>query len=194
MREIDPLREPSETLLSAALHRLAKGSPSSAPEQLGANLARSFRQHHARRRRARVAAWSALAACLIVAAVLGFKFAGGQAITIQPNIATQPQPVQAPSSVQQATEREPQRPKNHNGVMAKAKPNADANQNDGFVPLPSYDPAIGTGDFQVVRLELSGADLRLVGAPVAEDLSDRRILADVVVGRDGTPYAVRFVQ
>ncbi|HKW77291.1 MAG TPA: hypothetical protein VJN64_17290 [Terriglobales bacterium] len=195
MREIDPIREPSEALLSAALHRLAKGSPSGAPEELGAGLARSFRQYHARRRRVRVAGWAALAACLTVGAVLGMKFTGRHDNPVTPNVAVQPQPVQAPSAADQVQQLVPQRGrKERNEITARVKASVDANQNDGFVPLPSYDPAVGTGDIQVVRLELSGADLRLVGAPVTEDLSDRRILTDVVVGRDGTPYAVRFVQ
>lgn len=59
--------------------------------------------------------------------------------------------------------------------------------------LDTYDPATAPSELAVVRLELSGADLRLMGAPVAEDLSDRRLLADIVVGNDGTPYAVRLV-
>lgn len=195
MREINPLREPSEALLSAALHRLAKGFPGSAPEELGAGLAHAFRQHHTRRRRVRVAGWAALAACLIAVAVLAVRFVGGHANPVPPSVAVQPQPVQMPTVAQQVTHPGPKRTKDRrNSITAKVKSGADANQNDGFVPLPTYDPAINTGELQVVRLELSGADLRLVGAPVAEDLSDRRIVADVAVGRDGTPYAVRFVQ
>jgi hypothetical protein len=196
MREIDPLREPSEALLSAALHRLAKGSAQSAPEELGTILARSFRQHHARHRHMRIAGWSALAACLILAAVLALKFADVRGNSVTPNVAVQPQPTQMPSVAQQEKQVVPHA-SDRSKLVAQVKSGADANQasqNDGFVPLPSYDPAISTGDLQVVRLELSGADLRLVGAPVAEDLSDQRILADVVVGRDGTPYAVRLVQ
>ncbi|HJX83252.1 MAG TPA: hypothetical protein VJ723_02780, partial [Candidatus Angelobacter sp.] len=60
--------------------------------------------------------------------------------------------------------------------------------------LPSYDPAMAPGDLQIVRLELTGAELSLVGAPVTEALTDRRIRADFLVGRDGTPYGVRLVQ
>lgn len=192
MREIDPLREPSEALLSAALHRLATGSRRTAPEELRESLARSFRQHHARRRRLRIAGWSALAVCLVLG-VLGVKLAGRHGNSA-PAIAVQPQPAQAPAVANEAKQPVAQRTKERSSVVATLKTNADGNQNDGFVPLPSYDPAMGTGELQVVRLELSGADLRLVGAPVAEDLSDQRVLADVVVGRDGTPYAVRFVQ
>jgi hypothetical protein len=192
MREIDPLREPSEALLSAALHRLAKSSPGGAPEQLGANLARSFRKHHARRRRAKVAGWAALAACLIVAAVLAFRLAARNEAPVSPRVAVQAQLEQSPSVVGKA----PQPLAGHSeSARTIARSNTPTSiQDSGFVPLPTYDPEVGTGDLQVVRLELSGADLRLVGAPVAEDFSDRRILADVAVGRDGTPYAVRFVQ
>jgi hypothetical protein len=46
----------------------------------------------------------------------------------------------------------------------------------------------------IVQVELTGTDLRLLGAPVTEDLSDQRLLADVVVSGDGTPYAVRIVR
>ena len=198
MREIDPLREPSEALLSAALHRLGKGAPAGAPGELGASLAQSFRKHHARRRRARVAGWSALAACVILAAVFALKFVSGRENSAIPNVAAQQQqPVQPAPVVTQTEESVRQRAKDGSKLVARvnsAPEASQANQNDGFVPLPSYDPAINTGELGVVRLELSGADLRLVGAPVTEDLSDQRVLADVVVGRDGTPYAVRVVQ
>jgi hypothetical protein len=194
MREIDPLREPSEALLSAALHRLAKGSSNGAPDELGASLACSFRQHHARRRRARVAGWSALAACLLAAVVLLIRFTAAPAIPVSPNIAEQPQPMQTPTVANQTERPVAKHRREQNGRNRLSATAQDNREDDGFVPLPSYDPAINTGDLQVVRLELSGADLRLVGAPVAEDLSDRLLLADVVVGRDGTPYAVRFVQ
>jgi hypothetical protein len=49
-------------------------------------------------------------------------------------------------------------------------------------------------DWQIVRLELTGAELRMVGAPVTEELADRRVRADFLIGRDGTPYGVRLVQ
>lgn len=64
---------------------------------------------------------------------------------------------------------------------------------DRFIALPSYDPAVPAGDLQMVRLEVTGGDLRLLGAPVAGDLS-ARVTADFITGRDGTPYAVRLVQ
>jgi hypothetical protein len=194
MREIEPLREPSEALLSSALHRLAKGSPRNAPGELTTTLTRSFRQHHARRRRVRAAGWTAFAACLLATAVLVIEFGIGPKDPVAPNLAARPQPVQEPSVASRParTVAPPDRTSDsRTAITAKIRPSAE---DSGFVALPSYDPAINTGDLQVVRLEMSGADLRLVGEPVAEDLSDQRMLADVVVGRDGTPYALRFVQ
>jgi len=65
MREIDPIREPSEALLSSALHRLVKAEKRNAPPELGANLVEKFRHHHRRRRQLRWAVVGALAACLL---------------------------------------------------------------------------------------------------------------------------------
>ena len=64
----------------------------------------------------------------------------------------------------------------------------------GYWALPAFD-LIPSGDqLRVVRLQLRGEDLRLVGAPVTEEIVRRRVTADFVVGHDGTPYAVKLVQ
>lgn len=65
---------------------------------------------------------------------------------------------------------------------------------DDFVPLPSYDLRTQTEDLRIVRLRLNGRALRLVGAPVSAAIDDRSVLADFVVGQDGTPYAVRLLR
>jgi hypothetical protein len=62
------------------------------------------------------------------------------------------------------------------------------------VTLSPYDSTVSAADLTIVRVELTGSDLRLLGAPVTEDLSDQRLLADVVVSGDGTPYALRIVR
>jgi hypothetical protein len=46
----------------------------------------------------------------------------------------------------------------------------------------------------MVRMDLPGSALQLIGYPVDEELLERRVLTDVLVGQDGMPYAVRFVQ
>ncbi|HEU5413134.1 MAG TPA: hypothetical protein VFW31_05225 [Candidatus Angelobacter sp.] len=69
-----------------------------------------------------------------------------------------------------------------------------AANDEGFVPLPSYDPAVASGDLQMVRVEVTGSELRMLGARVVGDVSDRPVIADFITDRDGTPYAVRLVQ
>jgi len=188
MREVDPIRNPSEALLSAALHRLASGSPQNAPAELGANLAREFRRRHQRRRRARTAVVTALAACLALVAAL---------VAAHKPTGRKSPPLVARQQVRASTATPvPEAHAEHATQAGHARPgNAPASADDnGFLPLDAYDPATTPGDLQVVRLEVSGSDLRMIGAPVAEDMSDRLLLADIVVGEDGTPYAVRIVR
>jgi hypothetical protein len=41
---------------------------------------------------------------------------------------------------------------------------------------------------------MASEDLRMLGAPVTEDVMRRHVTADLVLGHDGTPYAVRIVK
>lgn len=196
MREIDPIRNPSEALLSAALNRLAKGSARQAPASVGARLAQEFRRHHVRRRRAKAALIS-LAACaaLATALLLTSKLSVDDA---PPSIVKQPVPSVAPNpnppSPDTAARSTPVQDRKSAPSLRSVRAAASTAEQSGFVTLGVFDPAMTPGDLKVVRLELTGADLRLVGAPVAEDLSDRRLLADIVLASDGTPYAVRLVR
>jgi hypothetical protein len=194
MRDIDPIRNPSEALLSAALNRLAKGSARQAPASVGARLALDFRHRHQRRRRTRAFVAFSLAACLALAITLLLTLK--QPAQNAPSLVKEPAPAVAPDEVHKSTVTEirpaqdqtsPDRQKSARATVANANQNA-------FMRLDAYDPAVEPAEMQVVRLELSGADLRLVGAPVPEELSDRRLLADIVVASDGTPYAVRLVR
>ncbi|HLQ79326.1 MAG TPA: hypothetical protein VK210_18340 [Terriglobia bacterium] len=65
---------------------------------------------------------------------------------------------------------------------------------DRFVALPTFDFAIPIDHLEIVRVNLPGRDLRLVGFPVSEEIADRRVVADVLLAQDGTPYALRLVQ
>jgi hypothetical protein len=194
VRDIDPIRNPSEALLSAALNRLAKGSARQAPASVGARLAQEFRRQHQRRRKTRAVAVLSLAACIALAITLLLTLK--QPAQNAPSAARQPAPAVAPDLAHQNTVAESGPAQDQTSRVrqrsARATP-VSANQNE-FIPLGAYDPAMEPAEMQIVRLELSGADLRLVGAPVAEELSDRRLLADIVVASDGTPYAVRLVR
>ena len=196
MREIDPIREPSEALLSSALRRLASAGDSKAPAEVERALLERFRQHHRRRRDLRLIAATAIAACLIVAAFLlktqpaGDVHQSGKAVAPQPSRG-EPAKVLGRPFLAEGTALIHPRPAQPRAAAQHAPVVAE---NDGFVPLPSYDPAIASGELQLVRVELPESDLRILGVPIAGDLSDQPVTVDFITDRDGTPYALRFVQ
>jgi hypothetical protein len=194
MREIDPIREPSEALLSSALHRLASTGERSAPPELGANLLEKFRYHHRRRRQVRFAVAAAVAAC-----VLGLGIFAGMLRPV--HTADKTTPVQSPEKasagaptarVSSAPDPEARRHRKEERRVVAGE--IQAANDEEFVPLPGYDPAVVSGDLQMVRVTVTGSDLRMLGARVPGDLSDRPVIADFITDRDGTPYAMRLVQ
>jgi len=62
----------------------------------------------------------------------------------------------------------------------------------GFIPLPSFDPDVPMGNLIVVHMELPRAGMMSLGLPVPTDDWEHHVMADVLVGEDGTPYAVRL--
>lgn len=197
MREIDPMNEPSEALLSAALHRLASAGERNAPAAVETGLMQRFRHHHQHRRRVQLMKAGAIAAAILFIIALTVTLVIPERVdqvTSSPSVQPRQQlsPV-GPAAL--ASSGKAQIPKSQ--VRAATVTSARAEQVSDearFIPLPSYDPAVPAGDLQMVRLELTGSDLRMLGAPVAGDLSDTRVTADFITDRDGTPYAVRLVR
>lgn len=71
-------------------------------------------------------------------------------------------------------------------------------QNNGstqglFVALPSFAFCAPHEELHVIRVNLPISSLRLLGAPVDEESMTRRVTTDLLIGSDGTPYAVRLV-
>jgi hypothetical protein len=62
-----------------------------------------------------------------------------------------------------------------------------------FVALPSFAFETQGEELRVVRVEMPVSSLRVLGARVNDELSTRRIVADLLVGTDGTPYAFRII-
>ena len=194
MREIDPIREPAEALLSSALRRLARSGERSAPPELRMALATAFRHQHRWRRRARIAVAGAIAASLLLVALLLLSFRPQRSHNAQkPAVPLEQQVVSEQPAPKSALPQKTQRYAVVRGdkQLASFEQNSAAN---AFIPLPAFDSAASTTDVRVVRMEVTGSDLMMVGAPVSGDLADNRVLADFVVGSDGTPYAVRLVQ
>jgi hypothetical protein len=190
MREIDPQ---SEARLTEALRRLASGSRQSAPEELGADLLIRFRRHHARRR------WMRRGGLLAVAAAIAFVAVWSTRSTPHSghqNIArTEPANRQttSPSAPAQLVASAPESPAAL-PVKSPRPKRAPSAANRAFLALPAYDPSVPLDDLQVVRVQLPASALWTIGAPVPADVGERRMLADFVVGQDGTAYAVRLVQ
>ncbi len=212
---------PRRDLLPEALRELAAGAPEASPE-LGARLSSAFARHHVQRRRKRAAIVVGLAACLVICgywlwphrAPETAKVTATSPQTAQiPNIsvrqkdanvghASLPQSVapgnseqsEAPTIAKTGLKPRPhpkQAAKQSNHTAEAAPVTADAGD---FVALPSFDPAIPVGESRMVRMDLPGSALQLIGYPVEGQLLDRRILTDVLVGQDGMPYAVRLVR
>jgi len=186
-----PEMNQSEHRLSSALRELASCSKQSASPELGLALKDAFRRHHARRRQAFRVRIALLCLCVVgLAGLLLLKKAPVNNSAAQTTVIQTIPPAETtpPAEVNIATARPP-------ALLTHPALNRNTSVNvRGFWALPSF-YLIPSGDqLRVVRLQMSGEDLRLVGAPVAEEMVRHRVTADFVVGHDGTPYAVRLVQ
>jgi hypothetical protein len=63
-----------------------------------------------------------------------------------------------------------------------------------FVPVPFTSGIEPDDPGMVVRVQLTRASLSELGYPIAETPDEDLILADVLVGEDGWPRAVKLVQ
>lgn len=186
-----PEMNQSEQKLSSALRELASCSRQGASPELGLALKDEFRRHHARRRRAFRVRITLI--CLCVTGLAGFFLLKKMPVNNHSARTTviqtiPPEETTPPTEVNISTARPPALVK-HSILDEKTLPTAGK-----FWALPAFD-LVPSGDrLRVVRLQMSGEDLRLVGAPVAEAMVRHRVTADFVVGQDGTPYAVRLVQ
>lgn len=175
--------------LEAALHELAASTRQGASPELELALKDAFRRHHVRRRRTVMMRVGILSLCF---ASLAASFLlrrspqrnGGQAEVRM--IPSEEVHYPAPTSTSRTI-----RP----ALIRKASANRSSSTlTTAFVPLPSLEMVTVGDELRVVRLEMPGEDLRLLGAPVTEEIAARRVTADFVVGHDGTAYAVRLVR
>lgn len=63
-----------------------------------------------------------------------------------------------------------------------------------FVPYPAGGSILPFESAQIVRVNLSGSALVAMGFPIDGDRAGDRFTADVLVGEDGLPRAIRFPQ
>lgn len=214
MREIGRNESASDAQLTQAMRRMAGESPCGAPPEMAELLAGKFRQHHARRKAKRRIVAAGMVACLALGLTILMKQSASPPAMGAHVEATQPA---APEPLQAAANMKSEAGVAHKSGHKFVRPHARAERagritaaagqieatnvasanvvsaNQEFLALPAYNPTVRLEDTNVVRVEMPGSTLRLVGAPVSAESGQRRVLADFVVGRDGTPYAVRLI-
>lgn len=191
----------SEGLLSETLGRLARQSQRSAPPAVGATLLDAFRRRHAARRRAQTMRIATMAAlfCLAAGLPLMTKILRPQHIQVAASVQSPMPPTPATDRARPGPEinRAAGSAQLHRRQIHRTRPTrADqrAEQSSDFMVLPGWSSATPREQLRIVRLELPASALRMVGAPVSQEVTERPVLADFVVGQDGTPYAMRLVQ
>lgn len=193
MSRTDDTRSPSEKLLSASLRRLANSSPREAPADLENLLTQAFRRHRRRRRTLR---WVGIAVV-----ILAISSASSWRLFVPEHRAPANQiavgthkpysePVQGGKvSINGLSLRRRVTPRPR--ALLAESPLLDAGK--PFLALPSFALVTPEEDLRVIRVEMPVSSLRLLGARVNDDLITQRIVADLLVGADGTPYAFRLV-
>jgi len=162
----------SEELLAEGLRRLARSSPQGASPDLERALLQSVRRRHQRRTTLRFA--FAIAVCLAMSA--GFSWWR--------------------LALRNSGERTASNHRINQQISAgSASGNQTLNNAEAasFVALPSFALSRPDEELRIMRVEMPVSTLRLLGARVNEELSTQTIVADVLVGADGTPYAFRII-
>lgn len=196
------MNEPIQDGLRDALRRLREDAAGkSASPALKANLVHAFRaQHAAKAPQRRRWMWvpAAIAASLVLAAVSRLSEPTKLEAPSVP-LASYPsaKPPAAPNSegsIVAAAAEKPRRkpaarrprPAAHPLSVASAKPKGEA---EPFVQIPYAPPFTQYDEGQILRVNMAGSSARRMGLPVTAG----SVQADLLVGNDGLPRAVRLV-
>jgi hypothetical protein len=170
-----------------------------APPEVEARLLGAFHSRHARRvhriqRGGLGAVWAVsptLAAGLAIALLLWPNR------TPKPAVGAAPAVLPVPESARPFREAEPTpkvaraSPKLARKAAAAEPPQPHEVVTD-FFPLMNPAPSFGRG--QMLRVQLPAAAMQTVGLPVREEHLGDLVQADVLVGEEGMPRAIRFVR
>ncbi len=162
-----------------------------ASPEMEARLMDAFRSRQVRRRR-RWAGMAALAAGLAIGALLWTHRVPQTAARAVPLVSLAPEaPQPAPAAVVSAPKlvRAPHRAARK--IAAVRQPESREIVTD-FFPLMSSSRSFERG--QLLRVELPASAMQTVGLPVRQEHLDDLVQADVLVGEEGMPRAIRFVR
>lgn len=198
---------PGEDRLSDALHELAAASPGPSAE-LSTRLHTAFQKHHRRRRVQRAVVTAVLALCVVMAGAVSWMKRPVRPVESAKQTTPAVQQIEQPQAPQMANVAEEPKKSEAPRVVARSKAVDHAEKKvrqvrsqaaepvleaGDFVALPTFDPSVPQGLSRMVRMELPGPELQLMGYPLDGQLMNRRVVTDVLVGQDGMPYAVRLV-
>jgi|KBSMisStaDraftv2_1062788.scaffolds.fasta_scaffold19159_5 hypothetical protein len=160
-----------------------------APPEVEARLLGAFR---ARRRSGRSwAVIAAAAAALVIAALWWTNRAPQQAVSAVHPVSVVPEA--APPAPAAATITNVARaPRKLARKIAAARQPESREVVTDFFPLMNPAPSFGRG--QMLRVQLPAAAMQTVGLPVREEHLGDLVQADVLVGEEGMPRAIRFVR
>ena len=181
------------------MHKLAQESPQQAPLRLRQHMTEAVRQNRSSER-SRANRWLLAAAVLFAALALTagsiiFKRSGQRAHPPSQIMAhAEPEPKPAFLEPRPSSSGPKSGPKPL--PSAKAKPHRRANAANPqpvFVTLPFSDPTLMSGTSVTIRLALSEAELLAMGVRPIESNPSGSYVADLVLGDDGLPRAIRIV-
>jgi len=172
------------------LRSLAEADASAeAPPEVEVRLRKKFRSLTLRRVWRRTAVWGPIAA-----AIIGLIFASASrkppAAPVKEAAHDALSPVvskiEMPSPISPTAPTPVRRPASANPTTRQAEIVTE------FFPLMDPAPPIGRG--QLLRVELPAAAMQMVGLPVHEEHLSDVVHADVLLGEEGLPRAIRFVK
>jgi hypothetical protein len=160
-----------------------------APPEVEARLLGAFRSR--RRSGRRWAVIAAIAAGLVITALWWTNPVPQPAVSAPPPVLHMPDTA-GPFSEAEPTPKVVRGPRKVARKLAAVdRPQAREVVTD-FFPLMNPAPSFGRG--QMLRVQLPAAAMQTVGLPVREEHLDDLVQADVLVGEEGMPRAIRFVR
>ena len=177
----DPVRDILRTLAD-------EEAAAEVSHQIEVRLRKEFRSWKRRRIVKRISPWVLMAAAF----VLVFTFANrkdtmptaNKSTPVKPAVVDTPQLARPDKPLEQAT------PRTRRGAAAGTRELTEIVTE--FFPLMDPAPPFERG--QLLRVELPASAMQIVGLPVREEYLAQPIHADVLVGEEGLPRAIRFVK
>lgn len=180
--------------VDALMSKLAQESPRQAPLRVRQHMMEAVRQYRSlepsRANRWLLAAAVLFAAFVLTASTIIFR-RSSQRVHSPTQIVAQTDSQPKPTALEP---RSSSHPKTLPGAKAKPRHRANAaNPQPVFVTLPFSDPTLMSGTSVTIRLALSEAELLAMGVRPIESNSSGSYVADLVLGDDGLPRAIRIV-